>query len=339
MERQSLYFDAPGQACLRIESLPAPRPGEAQVRTLVSAISPGTEMLFYRGQFPHDMPVDASIKALNGQRGYPLKYGYAAVGEISALGPDCDPARMGQRVFAFNPHETAFNAPLDSLLPIPEEVPLEEATFLPNTETAVNLVLDAAPLIGERVVLFGAGVIGLLTTAILSHFPLHRLIVVDRYPLRREAALRLGAHAVIDPFAPNAQPALVEALGGQADLAFELSGAPATLDAAIAAVAFSGRVVIGSWYGLKRAPLDLGGRFHRSRIRLISSQVSTIAPELTGRWDFARRFGVAWEMISRIRPGSLITQRLPFRQAASAYQLLDQRPQETIQILFTYGGS
>jgi threonine dehydrogenase-like Zn-dependent dehydrogenase len=115
-----------------------------------------------------------------------------------------------------------------------------------------------------------------------------------------------------------------------------LSGQPAALDQAIAATGFGGRVVIGSWYGQKRAALDLGGRFHRSRIRLISSQVSTIAPEWTGRWTKARRFETAWQMIEQVKPAQLVTHRFPVAQAATAYALLDERPSEAIQIMLSF---
>jgi len=119
-------------------------------------------------------------------------------------------------------------------------------------------------------------------------------------------------------------------------LVYELTGRPETLNEAIAMTRFSGRVVIGSWYGEKRAPIDLGGAFHRSRIKLISSQVSTIAPELSARWDKSRRFGVAWDALARVQPEKWITHRFPISQAADAYRLLDEHPQETIQVIFTY---
>ena len=95
-------------------------------------------------------------------------------------------------------------------------------------------------------------------------------------------------------------------------------------------------MVIGSWYGEKQTSLNLGGAFHRSRIKLISSQVSTIAPELSARWDKSRRFAVAWEALKRIQPEKWIKHRFPLSQAAEAYRLLDERPQETIQVVITY---
>jgi threonine dehydrogenase-like Zn-dependent dehydrogenase len=126
--------------------------------------------------------------------------------------------------------------------------------------------------------------------------------------------------------------------GGEADLTYELSGNPAALDQAIAATGFNGRVVIGSWYGQKQAHLNLGGRFHRSRLHLISSQVSTIAPQWAGRWTKPRRLQVAWQMLQQVRPAPLITHRFPIAEAAAAYALLDRQPQEAMQVLLTYEG-
>ena len=121
-----------------------------------------------------------------------------------------------------------------------------------------------------------------------------------------------------------------------ADLCYEISGNPAALDQAIEATGFSGRVVIGSWYGLKRSDLNLGGRFHRSRVRLIGSQVSSIAPELTGRWNKTRRHQATWRMLAQVQPARLITHRFPIEQAAQAYELIDRHPEEVIQVILTY---
>ena len=149
----------------------------------------------------------------------------------------------------------------------------------------VNFILDGAPRFGERALVSDSGIVGLLTAALLAQFPLERLVTLDRYPPRRQASLEAGAQVCLDPGDTGTAEQLHAPLPEGADLAYELSGAPAALDAAISAASYDSRVVIGSWYGSKRASLDLGGRFHRSRIRLISSQVSTLAPELDRSLD------------------------------------------------------
>lgn len=336
MKRTSLYFTAPYKLQLRREPIPDPGPNQVLVQTLQSAISPGTEALVYHGQFPEDMPVDATITALPGTFQYPFKYGYSAVGRVIACGQDVPGDWQERLVFAFNPHESHFLADVPALLPLPPGMTPETALFLPNMETALNFVMDAGPLIGEKVAVFGQGIVGLLTTALLARFPLDRLVTLDRYPSRRNASLALGASASLDPAVSDALARARAALAGEADLCLELSGQPSALDQAIALTGFAGRILVGSWYGQKRAALDLGGRFHRSRIRLFSSQVSSLAPELSGRWTRARRFELAWEMLRQVRPEQFITHRFPLAQAAQAYTLLDQAPQDAIQIVLTY---
>jgi threonine dehydrogenase-like Zn-dependent dehydrogenase len=259
-----------------------------------------------------------------------LKYGYASVGRITAIGNSIDQSWNGRLVFSLHPHESHYVAWPDLLLPVPAGLSPEDAAFLANMETAVNFVMDGRPMIGEKVAVFGQGVVGLLTAALLSRFPLADLTTVDAYLLRRERSLAAGAHRSIDP-------ADVETLSAEFDLTYELSGNPATLDAAIAATGYSGRIVVGSWYGDKRAAPNLGGHFHRDRIRLISSQVSTIAPELLGRWDKARRFETAWRMLKEVRPSQFITHRFPLSRASEAYSLLDERPGEALQVVLEYG--
>jgi 2-desacetyl-2-hydroxyethyl bacteriochlorophyllide A dehydrogenase len=341
MKRLAVYFSAPQQISLREEEVPPPAAGQVLVQTLVSAISPGTELLIYRGHFPTDIPVDETIPALDGAFDFPLKYGYAAVGRVIEVGPDVPPAWEGQLVFAFQPHQSHFLAAPDDLLPVPSNISPDEAALLPNMETAVNFLLDGQPLIGERVAVFGQGIVGLLTTALLSRYPLNSLVTLDRYPLRREKSLALGALSSLDPTEPDALDNIravlkADTLYAGADLTYELSGNPAALDQALDSTAFDGRIVIGSWYGQKEAKLNLGGRFHRSRIQLISSQVSSLTPSLHGRWTKTRRLNVAWRMIRQVKPEQLITHRFPIYQADQAYALLDKHPAEAIQVLLTY---
>ena len=337
MSHSALVFAAPYRVEVERSTLGSPGPGEALVKTLVSAISSGTEMLLYRGQMPGDLRLDESITALGGAMQYPIRYGYAAVGRVEEVGSGVVDVRAGDLVFCFRPHESGFVCPASDLIKAPEHMEPEDAVFLPTMETAVNLVMDSQPSIGEQVAVFGQGVVGLLVTALLSLTPLASLVTVDQYEERREESLSLGATASLAPDDPGLMDALQ---GGReyrgADLSFELSGNPAALDIAVKTSGYGGRIVVGSWYGTKAASLQLGGRFHRDRVRMISSQVSTIAPEWSGRWTKARRFDVAWSMIRKIRPSRLVSHAYSLEEAASAYELLDRDPGGALQVLFTY---
>lgn len=330
---KTLFFTAPKQVEVRETILPPLKDNEVLVETVCSAISAGTEMLVYRGQFPQMK--DAHDAVSSGLR-YPLAYGYACVGVVREIGKLVNLGLAGKLVFSFQPHTSHFVAKTDSLFPIPHSLSPANACFLPNMETAVNLVQDGAPILGERVLVLGQGVVGLLTASLLNEFPLENLTVADSIELRRNAIKEVeGQRSKVKNLAPNdLGPAALELK--PFDLVFELTGSPSALNTAIEHTAFSGRIVIGSWYGQKRAEIDLGGSFHRSRIELISSQVSTISPELSGRWDKSRRFEVAWQALERIQPQKWITHRFSLSDAEKAYQLLDENPQEMIQVIFEY---
>jgi 2-desacetyl-2-hydroxyethyl bacteriochlorophyllide A dehydrogenase len=337
MNCTAVYFTAPGRLELREEPLPEPGAGQVLVETQLSAISAGTELLVYRGQFPRSLA--DSNDALSADLHYPLCYGYASVGRVKALGSGVDAGWQDRMVFSFQPHRSRYVVSPEALLPIPDGIEPQAAVFLPNMETAVNLVQDAQPLLGECALVLGQGVVGLLTASLLREFPLQRLVTADRYDLRRQASAQIGADAVLDPtfddFRAEALSALPVAAPGF-DLAVELSGNPSALDDAIALTGYAGRIVVGSWYGEKRAAIDLGGKFHRSRLKLIASQVSTISPELSGRWSKARRFEVAWEALRRIHPERWVTHRFPLAQAAEAYRILDESPEQAMQVVLTY---
>ena len=335
--RRSLYFTAPRQVAVRMEEGLSPGPGEVAVRTLCSAISAGTEMLMYRGQVEAGSKLDTAIPSLQGRFVHPFKYGYATVGEVTAAGEGVACAWVGKPVFAFHSHEDAFTVPLPEIVPVPPGIGVEDAVLLPSMETALSLVMDAAPLVGEEVIVLGQGVIGLLTTAILARMPLARLVAADRYPLRRQRSLELGADACLDPSLDA--PRFLEAadLGeGKADLVFELSGDPAALGYATRLTGMEGRIVVGSRYGSKGAPAGLGDDFHRNRLRIISSQVSRIDGSLSGRWSKARRLESAWRLVRMVRPARLVTHRFGISDAAQAYRLLDEGAPDVVQILLTY---
>ena len=331
---QTLFFTAPRRVEVRENTLPSLKDTEVLVESICSAISAGTEMLVFRGQFPQ---LQDSHDTVSSELKYPLAYGYACVGKVIEIGKKVKKEWEDRLVFAFQPHTSHFISRPENLFPIPHSLEPENACFLPNMETAVNLVQDGAPILGERALVLGQGIVGILTTSLLSEFPLTALTAVDQFELRRNALAGNGKVKGISPEELKANTTQNDYTQNKFDLTYELSGSPSVLNTAIEHTVFSGRVVIGSWYGQKRAEIDLGGEFHRSRIRLVSSQVSTISPELSGRWDKSRRFEVAWQALERIQPQQWITHRFSLDEAARAYQLLDENPQETIQVIFEHG--
>ena len=336
MTEQALVFTEEREVSIQQIEPPDPDEDEVVVDADLSAISSGTELLIYRGQAPSDIAADSSLETLNGNLSYPLQYGYALVGTVAETGDDIDDAWLDREVIAFHPHQTRFSSPTDCLTPLPTDLERRGGVLFPSVETATNFLLDGAPKIGERVVVFGAGVIGLCTTRLLAEFPLDSLVVVEPRSSRRELARASGADEAVPP---EDLETLFGSDGGDylpADLVYELSGQPDALDDAIDVVGFDGRVVIGSWYGSKQSRLNLGGSFHRDRIDIVSSQVSTIDPSLRGRWSKDRRTRTALDNLRTIDHDSLITDVVPFERAGDAYERLDETAEGTIQVLLSY---
>lgn len=323
-ERRSLtaraaWIVAPHQVELRTEQVPPPGHGELRVRALVSAISHGSELLAYGGQVDPALPLD--LPTLAGSFALPLKYGYASVGRVLDVGTGVEQFQPGQLVFVLHPHQSVYIAPAPLVTPLPEGIEPAHGALFANAETALNIAHDAAPRLGESALVFGQGVVGLLTAQTLRLAGAARVIAVDPDERRRAQALALGADAALAP-----GPALPEQLravndGRLADLAVEASGAPAALQQAIDCVLDEGTVVVASWYGRKPVSLDLGARFHRGRIRLRSSQVGHLAPETWPRWDHGRRSQAVATLLPRLQLDALDVIGLPLARIGEAYEL------------------
>jgi 2-desacetyl-2-hydroxyethyl bacteriochlorophyllide A dehydrogenase len=317
--------------------LPPLGPHQVRVRSVASALSHGTETLVYRGQVPADLPLDLST--LQGSFAYPIKYGYANVGTIEAIGTHVSALQPGDLVFVHHPHQTRYQVPDSMPIRLPDGLDHEAGVFFANLETALNVMLDAHPRLGEDIVIFGQGVVGLLLTMLARRSGAGTILAVDPLERRRRAAVVAGADAALSP--GRDVPTLVRdaTRGNGADLAIEASGHPSALDLALDCVAFQGTVVVCSWYGTKSVDVHLGGAFHRGRIRMISSQVGSIDPALHPRWDLARRAAAVLSLLSTLDLTPLISHRIPFQQAADAYDLVDRTPEEVLQVILTYGAS
>lgn len=333
---QQLWFTAPLTLEVRTCPIPGLQNDQLLIKSICSAVSAGTEMLVYRGQLPDHLSLDASLQSLQAQARYPLQYGYACVGEVIGCGKNVDKRWTGRRVFSFQPHVSHFTASTAQVIIVPDDVDSQAAVFLANMETAVNLIQDGAPGIGEQVIVLGQGIVGLLLSGILAMFPLAGLYTLDAIKKRRDTSKLLG---ITDSFHPHEDlnQLQTEALQSKgSDLIYEVSGVPEALNLAITLSGFDSRIVIGSWYGNKSTAIALGGDAHRNRLRITTSQVSTLAPALSGRWDKSRRFDTAWDMIRRIQPQKLVTHQYSLLQADDVYKLLHNNPDEVLQALFLY---
>lgn len=271
---------------IRDEDIAAPGHGQALVRTLFSGVSRGTERLVFTGRIPRSEHERMRCPLQGGAFPFPVKYGYCAVGIIDAGSDEW----MGRHVFVLHPHQTAFVADLSLLRPLPEGLAPRRAILSANMETALNALWDAGAGPGDRIVVVGAGAVGLLAARLAARLPGADTIVVDRDPSRAQIVAALGARFIAaDDWASQGVD--------DADVVFHASASAAGLDLAITAAGMEGAVVEMSWHGAGPTPVSLGGAFHSRRLRLISTQVGQVSPSRRPRWDYARRMAKAMELL------------------------------------------
>jgi len=265
-----------GRGEIREETLARPGPGEALLRALASGISRGTEALVFAGRVPTGQFEAMRAPLMGGTFPFPVKYGYSIVAESDGLG----------RVFVLHPHQDRFVAPLGMCVPVPAAIPTHRAVLAANMETALNLYWDATPLAGERILVIGAGVVGMLAASLLARVPAAEVTVVDINPERAALARRFGCAFALPEAAPGDQELVVHASASEAGLRLALDRA-----------AFEGRVIEASWYGDAEPAVPLGGWFHARRLRLIATQVGAVAPPMRGRRTHAERLATALALL------------------------------------------
>jgi len=272
----AFWLSAPGLGEIRPVSLPEPGSGDVVVRALRSGVSRGTETLAFRGAVPPRAPFQ------EGEFPGPVKYGYLSVGAVEE-----GPAELrGRTVFCLYPHQTAYVVPAGAVTVVPDGVPLARAVLAGTVETAVNAVWDAAPLVGDRVAVVGAGMVGCCVARLLARFPAVEVTLVDVDASRAEVAAALGAGF--------ARPE--DAVGG-CDLVVHTSATSAGLQRSLELLAPEATVLDLSWYGDEEVRLSLGGAFHSGRLGLRASQVGTLSPARSGRRTTGDRLALALELL------------------------------------------
>jgi threonine dehydrogenase-like Zn-dependent dehydrogenase len=315
---RALYHTAPRRVEIRELPTPHPSAGDVVVRTLFSGISGGTERLVYRGEVAEGLALDDTIGALGGAFRYPFHYGYACVGEVGD---------SGQRVFAFQPHQDVFVARAGDLIPLPAVDPAP-ATLFPLVETALQVTLEAEAGYRDRVIVLGAGVLGLLTALLLQRSG-RQPLCAEPQPWRRELAGRLGV-TVLPPG---------DLAGQEVPLVIDASGNPDAPAAALGMLAHEGTLLVASWFGTKPVTLPLGGAFHRRRLTIRSTQVSTVPARLSAGWTVSRRRSAAAELLPELPLAELCTHVFPFDQAAEAFRAVDESPPGLMHAVLDYDRS
>jgi 2-desacetyl-2-hydroxyethyl bacteriochlorophyllide A dehydrogenase len=300
---RALWYAGPEKAEFRTERLPPLAPGEARVATEYSAISRGTERLVAQGKVPESEWQQMRAPLQSGTFPFPVKYGYSAVGTVTA-GPE---KLIGTRAFALHPHQDHFQAAESQLVAVPDSVPSRRAVLAANMETALNAHWDAGTAPGDRLLVVGAGIVGLLVAYLARRIPGTDVMITDVDPNRASQASALGVNFVAADDIP-----------ANRHIAFHVSATAPGLQTAIDACAFEGRVIELSWYGSNAITVNLGGGFHSRRLRIISSQVGHIAPSHRSHVTHLDRLERAMSLLDDPALDVLVSESIPFRELPDA---------------------
>lgn len=278
----AFWLREPGVGELRPAVLPDPAPGEVLVRTLYSGISRGTETLVFRGGVPASQYATMRAPFQEGEFPGPVKYGYLSVGVVE-IGP---PELLGRTVFCLYPHQTAYVVPTGAVVVVPDDVPPERAVLAGTVETAVNALWDAAPLVGDRITVVGAGMVGCCVARLLAGFPGVQVTIVDSDARRKFVADALGAEFALPADAADGR-----------DLVIHTSATSKGLQRSLELLRPEGTVIELSWYGDTEIALSLGGAFHSRRLGIRASQVGLISPTRRGSRTPADRLALALDLL------------------------------------------
>ncbi|MFH8251867.1 zinc-binding alcohol dehydrogenase [Microbacterium sp. B2969] len=277
----AFWVDRPGSGMLRDEDVPDPGPSDVLVRTLWTGISRGTESLVFRGAVPASERDRMRAPFQAGDFPAPVKYGYLSVGVVER-----GDGLEGSTVFALYPHQSAYVVPAASVAVVPDRVPPRRAVLAGAVETAVNVLWDAAPLVGDRIAVVGAGMIGCAVARLARGIPGADVVLVDVDPAKAAVCERLGVLFATPGDAPRDR-----------DLVVDASASEEGLQLALDAAATEGEVVVASWFGDRPVRLDLGAAFHSRRLTIRSSQVGMVAPRRRGTRTTADRLALALDLL------------------------------------------
>jgi len=299
----AFWIEDPGSGRLRTEDLAAPGPGQVLVKTLYTGISRGTESLVYRGEVPRAERERMRAPFQSGDFPAPVKYGYLNVGVVESGGPDLE----GATVFTLFPHQSAFVVPVSAVTVVPADVPARRAVLAGAVETAVNILWDAAPLVGDRVTVVGAGMIGCSVARLARGIPGIDVTVVDVDDRKAEVCEQLGVLFASPADAPR-----------ERDIVIDTSGSEAGLQLAIDSAAIEGEIIEASWFGDRPVRIELGGAFHSRRLRIRSSQVGMVAPRRRATRTNADRLALALELLRDPAFDALLTAESSWRDLPEA---------------------
>ncbi len=322
MEASTLWHINPSHSLIRMQALPVPQDDECVVQTCFSMVSMGTERLICRGGIGPSAYQRMKVPYMQGNFSFPLTYGYSMSGEVI----DGPREWIGERVHAMHPHQDVCVINAKDLTVIPDSVPMDRAVLASNLETAVNGIWDGQPMIGQRILVIGYGLIGAMVAQLLKSLPGIELAIKEQNPFRINLARNKG-HVIIENDHDFGMPF---------DLVFHTSATSEGLQWAIDASGPEAKIIEMSWFGQQEVKLDLGADFHFGRKQIRSSQVSRIARPAQSQFDYHRRKALVFRLLADPIWQSFLGKGISFADSASFFDEFRQKPMDDLNVYFQY---
>lgn len=320
MRTKAVVFETPFKAALVEEELPEAGPGMFLVKTITTAISTGTEMTAYTGDFPEGSRWAQYVK-------YPWRAGYSNLGEVVEVGEGVDDVKPGDRVVGYKPHsQFVVYRKGEFYVKVPEGIPDEVAPTFSIAVITLNGVRRADLKLGESAVVYGLGPLGLFTLQFARLDGARPVIGVDIAERRRELAEKVGADLTIDGNDPELVDKVREATKGRmADVVFEVTGNPKVIPEEFKVLREQGRMVVVS---SPRGPteFDFHDLCNAPSFVIIGAHNRSHPPHETPQnpWTMGRNCELFFDLVLRgeFKVSELITHRIPWHDAPKAYELL-----------------
>lgn len=297
--------------------------GHCRVKTELSMVSTGTELHTIQGTHTQDRP-------------FPRSTGYIALGHIVGIGDGVEGLALGQRVLSPFAHLALIDVPAERLRPVPEGVASTDAVCTVLLGISLRGVRAAKVQLGDSVAVFGQGVVGAFATHLAKLAGACPVIAVDPVAARRDVAMKMGADVAIDPAAENVHERIMEITGGAGvRAAVEATASTKVIGSLPALTARQGRIIVlGGIHGT--AELDLYTFFQKSDQRMIGCGAAHF-DDFPYCDDEANRNAILRMMqAGMIRPGPVVTHRVPYTEAPKMYQMLIHEKDKAIGVQFDW---
>lgn len=328
----AVVFVEPNRVETWAMELPDPGPEEVGVRTAYSGVSQGTERLALTGRYNH---MGENIAAF-----YPCSPGYQAAGIVDAVGANVSDLHPGDPVFVqgtrfadpswkypgpcLASHAGYLVAPRAAVTALPSSVDLAGASLYHMAAVSMHGARLAGIHAGELVVVIGQGMIGQMS-AQAARLKGARVITADTIRLRVDLSALYSADCAVDVSTENLADILHREAPGGADVVVDTTGSSQMVRQCIDLVCGEGRICLQGYY-----PDPVIFDFHPTHLKRVTVTFPC-------GWDRETDTHLSEHLAAeRIRIAPLITHRFLYWDAAQAYQLILEHPEQSLGVVLDW---